>query len=139
VLLRMSTLFLRTLRENPAEAEVPSHALLVRAGFIRRVGPGGYAWLPLGKRVLDKITTIVREEMAAVGAQEVHLPALVPAQAYERSGRWFADRDEIFRVRGRLPARPGPRRAGRAARQGAVRVPQGLPGHPLPAPDRLPG
>mgnify|MGYP002620097193 CR=1 FL=1 len=98
MLLRMSTLFLRTLRENPAEAEVPSHALLVRAGFIRRVGPGGYAWLPLGKRVLDKITTIVREEMAAVGAQEVHLPALVPAQAYERSGRWFADRDEIFRV-----------------------------------------
>ena len=65
----MSTLFLRTLREDPAEAEVPSHRLLVRAGYIRRAAPGGYTWLPLGKRVLDKIAAIVREEMAAIGGQ----------------------------------------------------------------------
>jgi prolyl-tRNA synthetase len=104
VLLRMSTLFLRTLRENPAEAEVPSHALLVRAGFIRRVAPGSYSWLPLGKRVLDKITTIVHEELAAVGAQEVCLPALVPPVAYEQSGRWPTDREEIFRLKDRRGA-----------------------------------
>ena len=83
----MSNLFLRTLREDPAEAEVPSHRLLVRAGYIRRAAPGGYTWLPLGKRVLDKIATIIHEEMAAIGGQEVHFPALLPRETYEESGR----------------------------------------------------
>jgi prolyl-tRNA synthetase, family II len=104
VLLRMSTLFLRTLREDPAEAEVPSHKLLVRAGFIRRAAPGGYTWLPLGKRVLDKITRVVHEEMAAIGAQEVHFPALLPREAYEQSGRWLAYGNDIFRLKDRRGA-----------------------------------
>ena len=90
VLMRMSTLFLRTLREDPAEAEVPSHKLLVRAGYIRRAAPGGYTWLPLGKRVLDKIAALVHEEMAAIGGQEVHFPSLLPREPYEASGRWTA-------------------------------------------------
>ena len=74
MILRMSTLFLRTLREDPADAEVPSHRLLVRAGYIRRAAPGIYTWLPLGLRVLRNIERIVREEMDAIGAQEVHFP-----------------------------------------------------------------
>src|SRR6188508_2687085 len=67
MLLRMSTLLLKTLREEPADAEVPSHRLLLRAGFIRRAAPGGYTWLPLGKLVLDRVTAVVREEMTAIG------------------------------------------------------------------------
>ena len=86
----MSTLFLRTLREDPADAEVPSHRLLVRAGYIRRAAPGGYTWLPLGKRVLDRVAAVVREEMAAIGGQEVQFPALLPREPYEPSGRWAA-------------------------------------------------
>ncbi len=78
MLLRMSTLFVRTLREDPADAEVPSHRLLIRAGYIRRAAPGIYTWLPLGLRVLAKVEQVVREEMAAIGAQEVHFPALLP-------------------------------------------------------------
>lgn len=85
---RMSTLFLRTLRENPADAEVPSHRLLVRAGYIRRVAAGVYTWLPLGKRVLDNVTRVVREEMDRIGAQELLFPALIPREIYEASGRW---------------------------------------------------
>ena len=81
MILRMSTLFLRTLREDPADAEVPSHRLLVRAGYIRRAAPGIYTWLPLGCRVLRNVERIVREEMDAIGAQEVHFPALLPARA----------------------------------------------------------
>src|SRR5262245_9570294 len=104
VLMRMSTLFLRTLREDPAEAEVPSHKLLVRAGYVRRAAPGGYTWLPLGKRVLDKIAAIVHEEMAAIGAQEVHFPALLPREAYEASGRWAAYGNDIFRLKDRRGA-----------------------------------
>jgi len=102
--MRMSTLFLRTLREDPAEAEVPSHRLLVRAGFIRRAAPGGYAWLPLGKRVLDKIATVVHEEMAKIGAQEVHFPALLPREPYEASRRWTEYGNDIFRLRDRRGA-----------------------------------
>ncbi len=79
MILRMSTLFVRTLREDPADAEVPSHRLLVRAGYIRRVAPGIYTWLPLGYRVLRRIEQIIRDEMDAMGAQEVHFPALLPA------------------------------------------------------------
>jgi prolyl-tRNA synthetase len=88
VILRMSTLLVRTLRDDPADAEAASHRLLVRAGYIRRVAPGGFAWLPLGQMVARNVERIVREEMAAIGAQEVHLPALVPRQPYEATGRW---------------------------------------------------
>ena len=88
MLLRMSTLLLRTLREDPADAEVPSHRLLLRAGYVRRAAPGGYTWLPLGKLVLDRITAIVRDEMTGIGDQEVHFPALLPAEPYRTSGRW---------------------------------------------------
>jgi prolyl-tRNA synthetase len=104
VLMKMSTLFLRTLREDPAEAEVPSHKLLVRAGYIRRAAPGGYTWLPLGKRVLDKIARVVHEEMVAMGGQEVHFPALLPREPYEASGRWLAYGNEIFRLKDRRGA-----------------------------------
>jgi prolyl-tRNA synthetase len=101
MLLRMSTLFLRTLREDPAEAEVPSHRLLLRAGYVRRAAPGGYTWLPLGKLVLDRIAEVVREEMAAVGAQEVLFPALLPRGPYETSGRWTEYGDDIFTLKDR--------------------------------------
>ncbi len=104
VLMKMSTLFLRTLREDPAEAEVPSHKLLVRAGYIRRAAPGGYTWLPLGKRVLDKIARVVHEEMVAMGGQEVHFPALLPREPYEASGRWLAYGNDIFRLQDRRGA-----------------------------------
>src|SRR5947207_3995767 len=104
MLLRMSTLFVRTLREDPAEAEVPSHRLLVRAGYVRRMAPGGYAWLPLGKLVLDRVTAIVREEMAAIGAQEVSLPALLPREPYDTSGRWTEYGPDLLRLRDRRGA-----------------------------------
>jgi prolyl-tRNA synthetase len=100
----MSTLFLRTLRDDPADAEVPSHRLLVRAGYIRRVAPGGFAWLPLGYRVLRNIERIVREEMDAMGGQEVHFPALLPREPYEATGRWTEYGDNIFRLQDRRGA-----------------------------------
>ena len=101
MLLRMSTLFVRTLREDPADAEVPSHRLLVRAGYIRRAAPGIYTWLPLGLRVLGKVKAVVREEMAAIGAQEVHFPALLPKEPYEATGRWEEYGPNIFRLKDR--------------------------------------
>ncbi len=101
MLQRMSTLFLRTLREDPADAEVPSHRLLVRAGYVRRVAPGIYSWLPLGYEVLRNIERIVREEMNAIGAQEVHFPALLPREPYEISNRWTEYGDNIFRLKDR--------------------------------------
>ncbi|TKV60974.1 proline--tRNA ligase [Nakamurella flava] len=101
---RMSTLFLRTLREDPADAEVPSHRLLVRAGYIRRAGPGIYTWLPLGWRVLRNVERIIREEMDAIGAQEVHFPALLPREPYEATGRWTEYGDNLFRVKDRKQA-----------------------------------
>jgi prolyl-tRNA synthetase len=104
VLMKMSTLFLRTLREDPAEAEVPSHKLLVRAGYVRRAAPGGYTWLPMGKLVLDKIAKIVHDEMHAIGGQEVHFPALLPREPYEASGRWTAYGNDIFRLQDRRGA-----------------------------------
>nr|PZN40569.1 MAG: proline--tRNA ligase [Actinomycetota bacterium] len=100
----MSTLFLRTLREDPADAEVPSHKLLVRAGYIRRVAPGIYSWLPLGKMVLDNIAQIVREEMNRMGAQEVLFPALLPREYYEATGRWTEYGDTLFRLKDRKGA-----------------------------------
>ena len=94
----MSTLFLRTLRDDPADAEVPSHRLLVRAGYIRRAAPGGYSWLPIGWEVFRNVERVVREEMDAAGFQEVHLPALLPREPYEASGRWEEYGDNVFRV-----------------------------------------
>ncbi len=99
-MLRMSTLFLRTLREDPADAEVPSHKLLVRAGYVRRVAPGIYSWLPLGLTVLRNIERVVREEMDAI-AQEVQFPALLPREPYEASGRWTEYGDLLFRLKDR--------------------------------------
>ncbi|HEY7593172.1 MAG TPA: proline--tRNA ligase [Actinophytocola sp.] len=101
---RMSSLFLRTLREDPADAEVPSHKLLVRAGYVRRVAPGGYSWLPLGLRVLRRIERIVREEMDAIGAQEIQFPALLPREPYEATGRWTEYGDNLFRLKDRKQA-----------------------------------
>ena len=98
MLLRMSTLFLRTLRDDPADAEVPSHRLLVRAGYVRRIAPGIYSWLPLGIAVLRNIEQIVREEMAAIGSQEVHFPALIPREIFEASGRWADYGQSLFRL-----------------------------------------
>lgn len=97
-MLRLSQLFVRTLRDDPSDAEVPSHRLLVRAGYIRRAAPGGYTWLPLGWRVLRKVENIVREEMDAIGAQEVHFPALLPRDVYEITGRWTEYGDNLFRL-----------------------------------------
>jgi prolyl-tRNA synthetase len=99
--LRMSTLFLRTLREDPADAEVPSHRLLVRAGYIRRAAPGGYTWLPLGWIVYRNVERIVREEMDVAGFQEVHFPALLPREPYEASNRWTEYGDNLFRLKDR--------------------------------------
>ena len=101
---RMSSLLFRTLREDPAEAEVPSHQLLLRAGFIRRAAPGIYSWLPLGYRVLRNIERVVREEMDAIGAQEVHLPALLPREPYEATGRWTQYGPNLFRLQDRKGA-----------------------------------
>ncbi|MEV0702345.1 proline--tRNA ligase [Saccharopolyspora sp. NPDC050389] len=98
---RMSTLFLRTLREDPADAEVPSHKLLVRAGYVRRIAPGIYSWLPLGLRVLRKIEEIVREEMNGIGAQEIHFPALLPKEPYEATNRWTEYGPNLFRLKDR--------------------------------------
>lgn len=95
---RMSQLFVRTLREDPADAEVPSHRWLVRAGYIRRVAPGIYSWLPLGLAVLHKVGQIVREEMDAMGAQEVLFPALLPREPYEATNRWTEYGDNLFRL-----------------------------------------
>ena len=101
---RLSHLFLRTLREDPTEAEVTSHKLLLRAGYIRRQAPGVFAWLPLGLRVKAKIEKIIREEMTAAGAQEVHFPALLPKEPYEVTGRWTEYGDGIFRLKDRKDA-----------------------------------
>jgi prolyl-tRNA synthetase len=102
--MRLSTLFLRTLRDDPADAEVPSHKLLVRAGYIRRVGPGIYSWLPLGIAVLRNIERVVRDEMTALGGQEVHFPALIPREIFEASGRWADYGDALFRLADRRGA-----------------------------------
>jgi prolyl-tRNA synthetase len=102
--LRMSSLFVRTLRDDPADAEVPSHRLLVRAGYIRRAAPGIYTWLPLGLRVLRRIEGIIRDEMDAIGAQELLFPALLPREPYEATGRWTEYGDGIFRLQDRKGA-----------------------------------
>lgn len=98
---RMSQLMAKTLRDDPADAEVLSHKLLVRAGYVRRTAAGVWSWLPLGKRVLANVERIVREEMDAIGAQEVLLPALLPKEPYEATGRWDEYGGELFRLKDR--------------------------------------
>src|SRR6187399_292021 len=100
-MLKMSTLFVRTLREDPADAEVASHRLMTRAGYIRRAAPGGYTWLPLGWMVYRNVERIIREEMDAAGFQEVHFPALLPREPYEASNRWYDYGDNLFRLKDR--------------------------------------
>ena len=100
-MLRMSTLFLRTLRDDPADAEVPSHRLLVRAGYIRRIAAGIYSWLPLGVITLRNVERIIREEMDGAGFQEVHFPALLPRDAYEATNRWEEYGPTLFRLQDR--------------------------------------
>src|SRR3954464_5504891 len=97
----MSELFLRTLRDDPADAEVSSHKLLIRAGYVRPVGPGLYSWLPLGLRVLRKIEHVVRSEMDAIGGQEILFPALLPRAPYETTNRWTEYGDGVFRLKDR--------------------------------------
>lgn len=101
---RMSRLMAKTLREDPADAETLSHKLLVRAGYVRRSSAGVWSWLPLGKKVLENVSRIVREEMDAIGAQEVLLPALLPREPYEVSGRWSEYGDLLFRLKDRKGA-----------------------------------
>ncbi len=101
---RLTNYFLRTLREDPSDAEVTSHKLLVRAGYIRRQAPGVFAWLPLGLRVKGKIEQIIRDEMTAAGAHEVHFPALLPREPYEATGRWEEYGDALFRLQDRKGA-----------------------------------
>ena len=100
-MLRMSNLFLRTLRDDPADAEVPSHKLLVRAGYIRRIAAGIYSWLPLGVITLRNVENIIREEMDNAGFQEVHFPALLPREAYEATNRWEEYGPSLFRLQDR--------------------------------------
>ena len=110
MIMRMSTLFLRTLREDPADAEVPSHRLLVRAGYIRRAAPGIYSWLPLGLRVLRNVERIIREEMDAMGAQELHVPGAAAPRALRGHRPLDGVRRRHLPAQGpqgrRLPARP---------------------------------
>ena len=142
VAMRMSSLFLRTLRENPADAEVPSHQLLVRAGYIRRVSPGIYTWLPLGLKVLRRVETIVREEMDAIGAQELLFPALLPREPYEATGRWDEYGDNVFRLKDRKGADyllgPDPRGDVHPRGQGPLQLLQGPAAVDLPDPDEVP-
>ncbi len=101
---RLSQLFVRTLREDPSDAEVASHRLLVRAGYIRRQAPGIFAWLPLGLKVRRRVEQVIHEEMERAGAQQVHFPALLPREPYERTGRWTEYGDGIFRLKDRKDA-----------------------------------
>lgn len=104
MVLRMSRLMLKTLRDDPADAETASHKLLVRAGYVRRTSAGMWAWLPLGKRVLENVSRVIREEMDAIGGQEVLLPALLPREPYEATGRWSEYGDLLFRLTDRKGA-----------------------------------
>lgn len=104
MVLRMSRLMLKTLRDDPADAATLSHKLLVRAGYVRRSSAGVWTWLPLGKRVLDNVARVVREEMDAIGGQEVLLPALLPREVYETTGRAEEYGDLLFRLKDRKGA-----------------------------------
>ena len=97
-IMRMSQLYAPTLKEDPADAEIASHRLLLRAGFIRKTASGVYTFLPLGKRVLAKVENIVREEMDGIGAQEIMMPALQPGELWHESGRWNDYGPELMRL-----------------------------------------
>ena len=97
----MSTLFLRTLRDDPADATVPSHKLLVRAGYVRPIAAGIFSWLPLGVIALRNVERIIREEMDRAGFQEVHFPALLPREPYEKTNRWDEYGPTLFRLQDR--------------------------------------
>src|SRR5919197_199514 len=99
--MRASRLFARTLREAPAEAEIASHRLLLRAAYIRKLMAGVYTWLPLGRRAIQKIVRIVREEMDAAGAQEISMPIMLPAEPWKVTGRWQAYGDQMFKLKDR--------------------------------------
>src|SRR5436309_8729957 len=99
--MRASQFFISTLKEAPAEAELASHRLMLRAGLIRKLGSGLYTWLPMGLRVLRKVENIVREEMDAAGAQELLFPALLPREPYQETGRWDEYGDNLFRLHDR--------------------------------------
>lgn len=99
--MRFSQIFIPTLRESPAEAEAVSHVLMLRAGYIRQLAAGLYVYLPLGWRVIDRINRIIREEMTAIGAQEMTMPALHPADIWQKTGRWFDIGEEMFRLKDR--------------------------------------
>lgn len=102
--MRWTNFFIPTLRDNPADAEVTSHRLLIRAGFVRQLSAGIYSYLPLAQRALLKIQEVIREEMAAIGGQEFHLPALNPREIWEESGRWSVMGDNMFRLKDRKGA-----------------------------------
>ena len=97
-------MFLRTLREDPADADTDSAKLLLRAGYVRKAAPGIWTWLPLGQKVLNKIEAIVREEIDGIGAQEVHFPALLPREPYEATHRWEEYGENLFRLKDRHEA-----------------------------------
>src|ERR1039458_3671090 len=97
--MRLSKSLIPTLKEAPAEAEIPSHILMVRGGYLRKVAAGVYSFLPLGWRVIQKISRIIREEMNRAGAQEVFLPAVIPAELWQESGRWDQDGEQLLRFK----------------------------------------
>src|SRR5438094_8223032 len=99
--MRLSKSLVPTLREDPADAEAISHKLMLRAGLVRQLAAGIYVWLPLGQRVLDRINAIIREEMNAIGGQEMTMPVLHPAEIWRDSGRWDAIGPEMFRLKDR--------------------------------------
>ena len=99
--MRMSKLLMPTLREVPSEAEITSHKLMLRAGLIRKLASGIYSYLPLGLRAERKVEQIVREEMDRAGAQELLMSALLPAEAYQASGRWEVFGDSMFKLKDR--------------------------------------
>src|SRR2546428_13863010 len=99
--MRLRKSLVPTLREEPAEAEALSHKLMLRAGLVRQLAAGIYVYLPLGQRVLDKVTAIIREEMNAIGGQELTMPVLHPAEIWQQSGRWDAIGGEMFRLKDR--------------------------------------
>ena len=141
MILRMSTLFLRTLREDPADAEVPSHRLLVRAGYVRRAAPGHLHLAAAGLSVLRNVERIVREEMDAIGFQEVHFPALLPREPYEAPGRWTEYGDTLpLKDRKGADYLLGPTHEElfTAPGEGPVLVVQGPAAVDLPDPDEVP-
>src|SRR4030067_1613300 len=99
--MRMSKLFSQTLREAPSEAEIPSHSLLLRAGFIRQLAAGIFTYMPMGRRSLNKIENIIRLEINQIGGQEISMPVVHPADIWKTSGRWYQVDDEMGRFKGR--------------------------------------